>query len=397
MKLLLALLLLAGFLLWWPTAGSPHVLRWAAVGLLGGTLLYGVLMKGFRWDLPRFASLLLVSWLAISLAWSLDVAQGSLALLQLCSLWLVFVGASILRPVFAPTIMLGIALALVMVFVFPLPVGGFGNANWVANWLLMALPLAGFWAWENRHTVPLTSTGGLCVLATAWIMFMSSSDSWFAVAIVCALAFLISKKMFWTATMAIVVPLNFIVWLNLWPESIFIALQRRAEIWINTTAAWWDAPLLGHGLGSYNFIYDKFRETHVDWMPGYDTQFHPITTIVGWSHNEPLQLLAEGGIVALALAGFFVWTVLRNSSGERSCRWTLLVAGTLTLISSPLQNPETALVVAVALGLVAGSQREPVRSSSFSSSGSMFSQFPLRGFWARHIVSSTKSQHLGSQ
>ena len=381
MKWLLGGLLVAGFLLWWPTAGTPLVLRWLAVGLLGGLLVYSAVERGLRPTLPLLASLALLGWLALSLTWSLDPAHGALGLLKIAALWLVFWGAGALRHVLAPAAMAGLCVALLLFFIFPGIWGGFGNGNWAAAWVMLALPIAGVWCWSQRTVLPSVTMLGVLALSGVWVVFRSGSDAWILVAWVCGLAWLVSIRWWWTAAMAAVVSINAgLLWA---PESITVALTRRAEMWINSAAAWLDAPFFGHGLGSFNDVYDRFREVHVSYMPGYETRLHPITMSAGEAHNEALQILVEFGLVGLILAAFFVWSVVRQEVDEpvaRACKWSLLIAGSLALISSPLQSPASIVLIAASLGLVVGSPSRQASLLSVALPGSMFTRSHRRAF-----------------
>ncbi len=63
----------------------------------------------------------------------------------------------------------------------------------------------------------------------------------------------------------------------------------RLLMWQSTIRMWFDAPVLGGGLGSWNYIYPAYRIAGETGTAGY------------FAHNDYLQLLQEGGIALFVL------------------------------------------------------------------------------------------------
>ena len=127
------------------------------------------------------------------------------------------------------------------------------------------------------------------------------------------------------------------------------SVLARVELWINSIMAWMDAPIFGHGLGSFDWSYSQHRADHLAWMP--TTILTTNTVSAGAAHNEYLHILVELGCVGLLLCALFVWLSVRRSASPAV--WAVGVLAAISVIEFPLQNPATAVIAAVALGLTA--------------------------------------------
>lgn len=76
------------------------------------------------------------------------------------------------------------------------------------------------------------------------------------------------------------------------------SLQARFMMWGATLDIYADAPVLGHGLGTYKLMYPRYRSRHEAGTTG------------DMAHNDYLQVLAGGGPLMLALLAGFVLLVL---------------------------------------------------------------------------------------
>ncbi|MGO8753737.1 MAG: O-antigen ligase family protein [Gallionellaceae bacterium] len=83
------------------------------------------------------------------------------------------------------------------------------------------------------------------------------------------------------------------------PHAAQAAASPRFLMWQSTLKMWLDAPWLGGGLGSWNYIYPAYRSAGETGTAGY------------YAHNDYLQLLQEGGIALFViLIGIFGWLYL---------------------------------------------------------------------------------------
>lgn len=347
-------LFVAGSLLWHDEAGSPHALRWLVIGLLACVLV----LCNYGRRLPRdvgYAVLAIFTWCVLSLLWSSDPAQGALSLVSVGSLAFLVWGMGTVRNIVPSAVTIAFAGALLLLVLFPGPYGGFGNENWAAEWILIALPYVVLFTY--RHWKMVYGLHLMCVPAfgIGYLVFVNPSNSWMLVAWVCLMAYCVKRRWWYATAFATVIPVDApFLWPALW-ERLVGSLLPRVEIWINTLAMWFDAPLFGHGMGSFAYQYGRFQETHIDWLPGLDTRLHPVSSFIFAAHNEPLQGLAELGLVGVILAGVCLWRIVRFTAEGGVCiaaRWSLLITAALCLVSFPLQNPATAILIATSLGVL---------------------------------------------
>lgn len=50
-------------------------------------------------------------------------------------------------------------------------------------------------------------------------------------------------------------------------------VEIRLEIGLNTIAVWMDQPVLGTGIGGFDFHYPTHQQTHLSWYPGFGDTF----------------------------------------------------------------------------------------------------------------------------
>ncbi len=111
-------------------------------------------------------------------------------------------------------------------------------------------------------------------------------------------------------------------------------LSSRGELWAEGVSLWLDSPMnmvLGIGSGNYQFIIGKV------------------------SHNTPLSVLVEGGVIGLGLFGLLGWAILRDlrSAQQVTSRiWTAIFAiWTISSLSLTLQWHKLSWTI-VALAIV---------------------------------------------
>jgi len=85
-----------------------------------------------------------------------------------------------------------------------------------------------------------------------------------------------------------------------------LSIRTRLSIWESTLSMFSARPITGWGWGTFSFVYLQFKEPDV-WYS------------VPHAHNEFLQLLGEGGIVALgAIGACFAWSLIRLFNNLKS-------------------------------------------------------------------------------
>ena len=97
----------------------------------------------------------------------------------------------------------------------------------------------------------------------------------------------------------------------------------RLPIWKASLAMWREAPLMGHGWGSYESLWPAWA--------GRPTGLH-----YKHAHNEYLQVLAEGGLAGAAIVAYLVFLFGRR---------------VLRALSRPLTHAQRAVTVALATGI----------------------------------------------
>ena len=124
------------------------------------------------------------------------------------------------------------------------------------------------------------------------------------------------------------------------------SITARLELWWNSFMAFLDKPVFGHGLGAFEQAYGPHRADH-QWFMDSSILSSPYVA-AGMSHNLPLQTLIEIGLIGFGLAVWFLFAVCKKGISI-----PILVALTICMIEFPEQNPATAMMIAVALGLSA--------------------------------------------
>lgn len=293
--------------------------------------------------LPSSAELLALAFMgyaALSVTWSSDWRTG----LDMFSHFAAAAGIYVvfrsldLRP------LAGAALLLISGLALTVTNAGFGNENWQAEAVLALLPLA--MAARNRAFGLGSACLGAVVLSVA-----NGSDTTLAVAIawvVLGAFYLWRRGHRWLAAIIVfgVFDAALLAGWYLVPLETF---RYRLEFAYNTVRLIGEAPIFGHGLGSFGYEYFRHQYDHLafEWWRAYPPAARG-GIVVDRAHNELLQGFAQFGLVGmwLALGALATWfKVWRPTWPEGAA---LVAIGVISLIAFPLQNPAT-LVVALAI------------------------------------------------
>lgn len=372
----LAVAFVAACLLFGLYVALPSIPRWSVLHAAAASLALWWAVRVSRDELNGltvnrigFASILFIGWASLSLLWSPDPLQGTEQIIRLLVIAViaVFVSSSSVRnqelerilPHLVSASLLG---AMLFYWKWPALHGGFGNPNFLAEFIIICIPFA---AWKlGEHTLRYDL---LRLTALGWglyhLFFVSPSNlKYLALALwLCLVAFHFLKKGAWfTALLIVLVPVNigFLtgkISFTICPNEgsdIACSLQARFEVWWNTAVLWWNFPWVGTGFGGFNYFYPLYQEAHLSWMPKW-TVMMPVAQFAGAAHNEVLQTLAELGSIGLGVAVLCLVLALRGVRYEginRPALWTLIVAGVVSTINFPLHTPPTALIAGCALG-----------------------------------------------
>lgn len=323
------LVILACVFVDWHSGGTG---KWFPVCLLAA-----VLLVRRNWLLTRAheAGLSLVLIAGLSLLWSEDWRQGLHQLGLSVALLVVFLRAWELEKML-PWLVTG-AVASVLATLALVEHAGFGNPAFVVEFFLIAAP---FLVLTGRVGVALG------VIAGAWLLVFNRQDIVLMAVPVVALALTPADWRRYVFA-GLVIAGACAVWLI---EPLQVSVLYRVELLWNSIDLWLQSPFFGHGFGSFSALYPTVQENHLLLNLMDDPRMY-----AGEAHNEPAHLLVELGVVGFLAALYLVWQVLGpwKKPVHKACMWSLVMAGALALVQFPLQNPATALLVALSLGVLA--------------------------------------------
>lgn len=326
--------------------------RWAVLMALGA---FGIATIG---TLPRrsWPFLVLLGWAALSLLWAPDPGEGAVWLARMTAIFGVFLLFSRVSLKWLPdAAIVGNIAALCMLPIWPGSWGGFGNQNWIAEWVILSAPFCCL----RWYGIPVT------LAAIFYMVFGNSTFSEFAGLMAFVLLFLM-RRGWWYVALAIVCGGLAVVilepgWLG---RDLMLSFKDRFELLINTSALWFEAPIFGHGLGSFNYGYPHLQEHHIHALPGifdvpwpeHKSRLALPNVFAGAAHNEVLQCLVELGVVGTLIAGWAILSLYmkgRKGSGSLSKAglYSFHAFAAYSIIAFPMQNPQSVVFFAVGLAV----------------------------------------------
>lgn len=332
------LLTVAGGLLYGLGTLSATIPRWTILYLFVAYVLvkWAWTGKGPSGEVAQWTGVL-VGYFGLSLLWSDDWREGVVHFVNAACLGVLFLYVRHEKPNLGWSVVVTGLGAILLAFMFPEDQGGFGNRNFITEYLLLAIPLS--------FLTPLWVALPFSAGAMVYLVFFNASHIEFLVIIgwlAGLFCFLTSAKR-WECFALIA--LGLIAVFVLVPAPHFMA---RYELWLNTLAMWWDAPFFGVGVGGFDAAYHLVRDFHTRFLGAYTILASP-ADYAGAAHNEFLQILAELGLVGFALClGWFACSIKLHRGRPET--WALLALGVMCLIGFPLQNPATAILAAMVLG-----------------------------------------------
>lgn len=240
------------------------------------------------------------------------------------------------------------------------PVSVFGNLNVASEWTaIVAVALAALLprVTGRARWLVLSALG----LAGAYLVVNQSRSGLFALPIgLAVLAWLQRKARSWLGALAVATGamLGVVVMLAVpRPEPVdstaasaelrrsTSTLDVRLEIAKGATKLWAESPIFGRGPGQFAVVYPRVRSQHEIETSSHGRQF---ATEVRTAHDDWLELLVDGGVLALA-AFALVLFALQRAQPDKALLLPVLVLLLLMLIRAPLWN---APAVAAALWFV---------------------------------------------
>ena len=354
--------------------GSHSLPKWlflflaaAALTVWAGYQLW--LSNVIHLDRADLALLVFGLYAALSLTWAPDPAGGALQLAGIIAFVVFVLHARSCTPdqlTFPLTLTCIVAMTIILLRsgLSAKSNGGFGNENYMAEMLLICLPFSGLW-FQSRQQ-PDRWIGLVLITATlAALVFYNASRIEFLVVPgtmwAALIVWLMSRgqlKMALCITSGIA--LVSVICLIVLNDRIlqFEPIAERAEIYVNATLLWLDYPIIGTGIGGFDYLYPEYQQRHLYYLP----EIRGLTLespffFADAAHNEPLQILVETGVVGLLLVLWFIFELVRNTihTTEKTplifaCGIAVASFGIIALVNFPLRNPGTLALGAMAIG-----------------------------------------------
>lgn len=360
---------------------DPEAPKWIAIA--GLAVLCAALMARSSFidaiatvDIYDVLALLLAGYAAASLLWTPDPQTGFLFLTKLAMLAAIFryIKNHGTVPVFwAVCGAVGVSVAIIMAVAWQTASawGGFFNRNYITEYLLAAVPFVSALLAVRR--VIAKGVAVLLIGAMVWYLGAENpSKIEFFVVPAGALVLLWVSAASRRIQLAVGLGLAALVAGTFVAGWDFLAATKgfRYSVWVrlgfyyDALMAWLDAPLLGHGAGSFEALSPLYKERHLAVIRDPGAVFFDTSFATGAAHNEFLQLAVDLGAVGAGIAAVFIGVLLRGFSASNRkgvIAWCGMGTVALTLpnmlINFPLQNPATALLAALGCGWVANQCR----------------------------------------
>ena len=174
--------------------------------------------------------------------------------------------------------LLATGISLTWAAILPEYQGGFGNENRFAHALLLMMPYLALWV-SLRQSPDRWLEPGLAFCAVVYLVAVNDSHAEYLVVVLLVLVVLLRKllnyrRSFDVATGFLVAAGGVAVAWVLREHLLHVApVEIRLEIGLNTIAVWLDQPVLGTGIGGFDFHYPTHQQTHLSWYPGFGDTF----------------------------------------------------------------------------------------------------------------------------
>jgi O-antigen ligase len=288
------------------------------------------------------------------------------------------------------------------------PSATFGNKNMAAQYLLFALPASLFLVLSADRKRDAWIFSFLAGLITTYFIYARTRAAWGAVAVTMLILWfslrlaglrpdaivapVLAKRRHILAITAMVIFMNLVPTPGTGPKlgqlQTFMELERdasaltRLAIWANSLAIFKDHPLLGVGIGNFQFNYPLYNRRVIK------DQSFSVEQRAAEVHNDYIQLMAETG--TLGILAFFVIILLIARKVWRSIKSTqdpTVIALTFALVAIlleafwdfPFANPTPIAFFWIYAGLVwrATEEDQPTRGLTLPLSGVRFAVVAL--------------------
>lgn len=371
-----AVLVAAALVLFGNNHMDPNDFRWLWIIALAGISLLqmssrAIVLEKISIDRLEFSLLGFAAYAALTLAWTPDALAGYALLSKFGLLAVIFLclknaGNDAWFNWLCVAIAASAAIVIGFAFLHIGNEGGYGNHNFITEFLILAVPFIAMLAFVYPHKAVRAVVAALILAVLIYLFFFNVSKIEFLVIAGMSFAAIViwgwqRNRLLAVAGALVVVGAVAAAVVYFWgaDHGFRSSIYPRLALIINTLLMWWDKPLTGQGAGSFNYLYSLYQERHLAWVDIGTEIFASKQTIAGAAHNEYVQLLATFGLIGTALAGTFAWFLLRGLRGRTMTpyAWCGLAATGVwmlnALVEFPLQNPATALLAVIGLGLLA--------------------------------------------
>lgn len=237
----------------------------------------------------------------------------------------------------------------------------FGNPNYFAGFLVLALPLLFLLLKENPQRKNLKILAIFSIsCAIIGLILTKSKGAFLAFGFEILLYFLLTnfakhKKIiisFLFLLCAIAAPLI----VKFSPQTQIQTLESRKVIWESTLSSIQDEPIFGKGYGTYQIFYPKFRNPNYWKERSEDVVLH--------AHNEFLEMISEIGFIGFGFWGCLILLILFGSFSETKNNLelflTLVILGGLVnaIFNVASRTIPNILLFYLSLGILHGNQSD---------------------------------------
>jgi O-antigen ligase len=351
--------------------------KWIAATILVLLWLFSIAAGFVRFRLSGVTVIdsgivLLVCYSALSLLWAPDLLAGTLSLSHVLVVLAVYVAGRLsgqdfclhLLRAFGVASVFGIC-AISLRFPDPSVAGGLGNENFQAEAMAVAAALCfsfsiyglGWGLWLVRTA----AVGGL-----AYLIFVPAANLQFFGILggaIFVFAFLGRPRTFVAAgsVVGILGAGVLVALIGLSPDQVPLNVSDRLQIWVAAARVALDAPLFGHGLGSLFHKIGPYTDYYLNVIPGLGSPaYDNFARQADAADNDYLQLWAEVGLVGVGLGVASIIAVYRALFNAQMRRvaglgFPLTTALFMAIASQTLQNPATAIPVALIVAVLSAS------------------------------------------
>ncbi len=183
----------------------------------------------------------------------------------------------------------------------------FGNANDLAGWLILAIPLlitlAFFNKRQNKYLTLIFSITGILSIACLILTYSKAAFLGFLLICILLLFYFKKRKQFISLLLIIVLLVGYISYkkgyvMDLFKVNTSVSVLVRKDLWTRGILMVADYPILGSGPSTYVSLIGRYSK---DWQPN-----------TAYPHNSFLHIAAETGIAGLLAFLWIIFTLVKE-------------------------------------------------------------------------------------